>query len=144
MSPLRCQCLRMGSLPDDYKCPLCGRVGNGGYDVDGFFCGPMCATCIDRNDRPLQIITKSLEMVLGRLHKRYPTVARQLAPYVRDVREQSYEEFLSSLPPDDPTLEWLRSQGDPTLARLESQTAGPSRLASADSCRATAHNPARP
>ena len=25
----------MGSVPDDYKCPLCGRVGNGGYCLDG-------------------------------------------------------------------------------------------------------------
>ena len=25
----------MGSVPDDYKCPLCGRVGNGGYALDG-------------------------------------------------------------------------------------------------------------
>jgi hypothetical protein len=122
----------MGSLPDDYKCPLCGRVGNGGYDLDGFYIGPICTgatvhySCLDRTcqeDKPLQIITKSLEMVLGRLHKRYPTVALQLAPYVRDVREQSYEEFLSSLPPGDPTLEWLRSQGDPTLARLDAQAA---------------------
>ena len=25
----------MGSVSDDYKCPLCGRVGNGGYALDG-------------------------------------------------------------------------------------------------------------
>ena len=25
----------MGSVPDNYKCPLCGRVGNGGYALDG-------------------------------------------------------------------------------------------------------------
>ena len=25
----------MGSVPDNYKCPLCGRVGNGGCALDG-------------------------------------------------------------------------------------------------------------
>ena len=25
----------MGSVDDDYKCPWCGRVGNGGYAHDG-------------------------------------------------------------------------------------------------------------
>ncbi len=25
----------MGSVGDDYKCPCCGRVGNGGYALDG-------------------------------------------------------------------------------------------------------------
>jgi len=24
-----------GSVPDNYKCPLCGRDGNGGYALDG-------------------------------------------------------------------------------------------------------------
>ena len=32
----------MGSVGDDYKCPLCGRVGNGGYALDGLLCGPIC------------------------------------------------------------------------------------------------------
>ena len=59
----------------------------------------------------------------GASHDASFNLARRLAPYVRDVREQSYEEFLLSLPPDDPTLDWLRSQGDPTLARLDAQAA---------------------
>ena len=25
----------MGSVGDNFKCPLCGRVGNGGYALDG-------------------------------------------------------------------------------------------------------------
>ena len=25
----------MGSVGENYKCPLCGRVGNGGYSMDG-------------------------------------------------------------------------------------------------------------
>ena len=25
----------MGSVGDDYRCPLCGRIGNGGYVLDG-------------------------------------------------------------------------------------------------------------
>ena len=25
----------MGSVPDDYACPWCGRLGNGGYAPDG-------------------------------------------------------------------------------------------------------------
>ena len=32
----------MGSVSGDYKCPLCGRKGNGGYAVDGLLCGPIC------------------------------------------------------------------------------------------------------
>ena len=32
----------MGSVGGDYKCPLCGRVGNGGYALDGLLCGPIC------------------------------------------------------------------------------------------------------
>ena len=32
----------MGSVGDDYRCPLCGRVGNGGYHADG---GPNYPVC---------------------------------------------------------------------------------------------------
>ena len=32
----------MGSVSGDYKCPLCGRKGNGGYALDGLLCGPIC------------------------------------------------------------------------------------------------------
>ena len=32
----------MGSVSDSYRCPLCGRTGNGGYHVDGLGIGPIC------------------------------------------------------------------------------------------------------
>ena len=34
----------MGSVDEDYRCPLCGRVGNGGYAIDGMCesIGPIC------------------------------------------------------------------------------------------------------
>ena len=32
----------MGSVADDYRCPWCGRVGDGGYALDGLEGGPMC------------------------------------------------------------------------------------------------------
>ena len=32
----------MGSVGDNHRCPLCGRVGDGGYALDGWNCGPVC------------------------------------------------------------------------------------------------------
>ena len=61
----------MGSVPDDYKCPLCGRVGNGGYALDGVGF-PICTegdfSClwfqiIDHGLRPGQIIGKAIQKI---------------------------------------------------------------------------------
>ena len=43
----------MGSVNDDYKCPLCGAVGQGGYVLDGFAYFPVCTvrdgtSCMDK------------------------------------------------------------------------------------------------
>ena len=61
----------MGSVPDNYKCPLCGRVGNGGYALDGVGF-PICTegdfSClwfqiIDRGLRPGQIVGNAIQKI---------------------------------------------------------------------------------
>ena len=41
----------MGSVSEQYRCPLCGRTGMGGYHVDGLGIGPICTAgdyaCLD-------------------------------------------------------------------------------------------------
>ena len=32
----------MGSVGPNHICPMCGRVGMGGYAMDGINCGPIC------------------------------------------------------------------------------------------------------
>ena len=41
-SALSIHLLTMGSVSDDYQCPWCGRVGNGGYVMDGVTNYPLC------------------------------------------------------------------------------------------------------
>ena len=61
----------MGSVRQDYKCPLCGRVGNGGYSPDnvGFpICTPGPHNCLDKatsDITPVGIIRDALEAVLS-------------------------------------------------------------------------------
>ena len=74
----------MGSVAENYKCPLCGRVGNGGYDVDGLSIGPICTgakfanNCLDKVSgphylSPQTIVGKALEKVLCQyFQKKYP------------------------------------------------------------------------
>ena len=61
----------MGSVPDNYKCPLCGRVGNGGYALDGVDF-PICTeghySCLwfqwhIRGLRPEQIIGNAIRKI---------------------------------------------------------------------------------
>ena len=61
----------MGSVLDDYKCPLCGRVGNGGYALDGVGF-PICTegdfSClwfqiIDRGLWPGQIVGNAIQKI---------------------------------------------------------------------------------
>ena len=82
----------MGSVGEDYKCPLCGRVGNGGYVLDGWNVGPICTgvkvryNCLHLvldNATPNQIVCKALEKVLGgELNTRYPCLAVLVVPWV--------------------------------------------------------------
>ena len=41
----------MSSVSEQYRCPLCGRTGMGGYHVDGLGIGPICTAgdyaCLD-------------------------------------------------------------------------------------------------
>ena len=63
----------MGSVDRDYKCPLCGRVGNGGYLVDGMSY-PVCTdgdySCLwhlyDKGLSPAQIVANALQKVFGK------------------------------------------------------------------------------
>ena len=82
----------MGSVSDYYKCPLCGRVGNGGYHVDGLNVGPICQgseevrySCLDRildGETPNQIIGNALEKILKNLKIEDPGLLAQLvAPW---------------------------------------------------------------
>ena len=43
----------MGSVSDSYKCPLCGRIGNGGYHLDGTHVGPICTGA--HSDLPVRL-----------------------------------------------------------------------------------------
>ena len=80
----------MGSVGDDHKCPLCGRVGNGGYAVDWLSIGPICtgtkfaSNCLQKvvaphNLRPNEIVAKALKNVLcHQFQKRYPSLILEL------------------------------------------------------------------
>ena len=62
----------MGSVSEDYKCPLCGRIGNGGYALDsvGY---PICTggeyACLDRildkDISPVQCISAAIQGILN-------------------------------------------------------------------------------
>ena len=60
----------MGSVGDDYRCPLCGRIGMGGYSMDGINF-PVCTTgtfnCMDMISRgapPTEIVADGLFAIL--------------------------------------------------------------------------------
>ena len=59
----------MGSVGPDHRCRVCGRVGHGGYVVDGLFrFGPICTkmrdSCLDRLLGPQTV--EELDVVLCR------------------------------------------------------------------------------
>ena len=79
-----------------HKCPLCGRVGNGGYALDGYDVGPMCTgtdevpySCLYRvvedNVTPTQIVGKALEKIFVGLWSEQ--LAELVAPWVVDCGE---------------------------------------------------------
>ena len=70
----------MGSVGHDYKCPLCGRMGNGGYAVDGIGF-PMCTggdfSClwfqfVERGREPRDIIANALGRILDKTRQTFP------------------------------------------------------------------------
>ena len=83
----------MGSVDANYKCPLCGRVGNGGYALDGCNVGPICTgekfqyNCIDRvldGTAPKDLIGSALEQILGgELNMKYH-LAMLVVPWLVD------------------------------------------------------------
>ena len=105
----------MGSFPANWRCPLCGRVGNGGYVIDGF---PR-ATCTDGDysclwfqvsDRGLtagQIYSNALEAVLQQHTLNTPELRRTLIAFLFGDAEVLFEDgvvWTSRSPsPTDPT-----------------------------------------
>ena len=104
----------MGSVAENYKCPLCGRVGNGGYDVDGLSIGPICTgakfanSCLDKVSgphylSPQKIVGKALEKVLcHHFQKRYPMLILEvmIVPWLIAVNEDNQTLEDPSLPAD--------------------------------------------
>ena len=75
----------MGSVGQQHKCPLCGRVGRGGYHVDGTNCGPVCTNgrhnCLDKmmEMEPEQIVGQAIKALFLRAPKlQLPDVALEL------------------------------------------------------------------
>ena len=105
----------MGSFPANWRCPLCGRVDNGAYLLDGF---PL-ATCTDGyfsclwfqvQDRGLtagQIYSNALEVVLQRHPLNTPELRRLVIECLFGRAEMLFEDGLvwtsRSTSPTDPT-----------------------------------------
>ena len=79
----------MGSVGKDFKCPLCGRKGHGGYAIDGVDCGPVCSertalgspSCMDKLDEawPEQIMGQAIKALFSRAPKlQLPDAALEL------------------------------------------------------------------
>ena len=96
----------MGSVGANYKCRLCGRVGNGGYALDGCDIGPICTgdglgeyNCLDKvldGTAPEDIIGSALEQILGEeLNTKYPDLAMLVVPWL--VESSVFEEAKSTL-----------------------------------------------
>ena len=79
----------MGSVDETYKCPLCGRIGNGGYVMDGEGIGPICTdvnnryNCLSRlidGATPNDIVGEALKKVLvNDFRMAYPGLAMLVA-----------------------------------------------------------------
>ena len=70
----------MGSVGPNYKCPLCGRMGNGGYAVETFPF-PICTegdfSClwfqlVERRREPRDIIANALGRILDKMRQKFP------------------------------------------------------------------------
>jgi len=99
MGTCRCSCFlaltssssfaTMGSVDDDYKCPLCGRVGNGGYALDGVGF-PICTegdfSCLwfqvmDHGHWPEQIIGNAIQKIFRPRVRLDPGVCEVIAAF---------------------------------------------------------------
>ena len=112
----------MGSFPANWRCPLCGRVGNGGYLMDGF---PL-ATCtegdfsclwfqVQDNGRTAgQIYSNALEGVLRQHPLNAPELRRLIITYLFGSAEMMFEDGLVwTSPTTSPTeyaLAWNEAQ----------------------------------
>jgi hypothetical protein len=54
----------MGSVGDDFACPLCGRRNHGGYAMDGIGY-PLCMVC-NFGPSPMMARSNQLDAILGR------------------------------------------------------------------------------
>ena len=77
----------MGSVGENYRCPLCGVVGMGGYHVDGLLLPPICTegkwNCLDRTlEHPWTSVGQFLYTNLRRHHPTAPWL--QLPADVQD------------------------------------------------------------
>ena len=93
----------MGSVPDDYKCPLCGRVGNGGYALDGVGF-PICIegdfSCLwfqimDRGLEPGPIIGNAIQKIFWFKTDLPPDTWEVIAAFTGKSREKE----IPSTPP---------------------------------------------
>jgi hypothetical protein len=83
----------MGSVGVDYKCPCCGRVGNGGYAVDGIGL-PVCTegaySCLwfqlsSRNWGPIYIVANAIDKLFHHHKITLPyAVSRKIADMLTD------------------------------------------------------------
>ena len=87
----------MGSVPDDYKCPLCGRVGNGGYAMDGVGF-PICTegdfSCLwfqimHHGLWPGQIIGNAIRKIFWFKTKLPPNICELIAAFIHTGKKQS-------------------------------------------------------
>ena len=64
----------MGSVSDDYRCPWCGRIGNGGYALDYPICTGGDFACLsrvtaNRNLTPRRVIGDQLVPIFRSRHQ---------------------------------------------------------------------------
>ena len=87
------QYLQMGSVPDDHRCRVCGRVGNGGYLMDGYFrYGPICTGEISRHSCLWQLLgpicPQPLQFVMrGRLE---PYLVALISDFFPEIEPDDY------------------------------------------------------
>ena len=73
--------LKMGSVGHDYRCPICGRTGHGGYAFDhvGY---PTCTICNFRHDGlahgalPEELVFKQLIVIAGNADSNFRNILR--------------------------------------------------------------------
>ena len=83
----------MGSVDDNYKCPLCGRKGNGGYALDGIDY-PICTrgdfSClwfqtIQHNRPPKQIVGNAIRAILKPTRKLPEEIVTNITEFYKEL-----------------------------------------------------------